>query len=85
MSSVVTVEFDTENEKDIPKVGHRKTVRVNGKPESLYVAAVSVEMTRVEVYDEGTGKYMGIRIDYSGEAKLMPYDYIRFISESNAN
>lgn len=46
MTENLTIQFDTEHESGIPKVGRRRRVQVNGKPETLYVRSVHVEAIR---------------------------------------
>ena len=41
--SDVTVKFSTGRVEHIPRIGQRKRVRVNGRPETLYVKRVEVE------------------------------------------
>lgn len=78
--STVTVDFDVAKKSQVPKVGSRKVVRVNGRPESLWVTEVRVEFARVERYDDD-GNFLGIRHDYFGQAKLEPFLQVRTLSE----
>lgn len=46
MTNEATVKFDVTRSADVPRPGQRKTVRVNGRPEVLYVKDVDVEAYR---------------------------------------
>ena len=50
MTNKLEFEFLVNKQKDVPKVGTRKRVKVNGKPETMYVYSVDVQATKS--YDE---------------------------------
>ena len=60
MTDSVRIEFSTEHEKEVPRVGHRKTIHVNGAPEIMWVKEVTV-MAK---------KYIPGEIIYEGNAWL---------------
>ena len=67
MTETTTVEFSTKKLSDIPHVGQRKRVRVNGHPETLYVREVR---SRVRGYYDDAGLY---RRELEGQYTLVPF------------
>jgi len=67
MTNTTTVEFSTKKHLDIPRIGQRKTVRVNGHDESLYVQEVR---TKVRGYFDDDGRY---RREFEGSYTLVPF------------
>ena len=62
--SDVTVKFSTDRARDLPRVGQRKRVRVNGRPETLYVKRIVVEASTASG---------GVRPWYEGEYRLVEW------------
>lgn len=56
MTKEVTIDFDVTAERDIPRVGHRKMVRLNGRPEVMWVKSVDV---RAERWEPGVVSFVG--------------------------
>lgn len=79
-SNQIKVQFSVRKESKVPKVGHRKTMRVNGRVETLYVSQVDVEISRVELYDDD-GKFLGMHREFSGTATFIPFGSIRTVAE----
>lgn len=58
MTSRVVVSIDTDEVNEIPRLGQRKVVRVNGrKPEVMWVAAVDMTAKK---HDIGKVSYSGL-------------------------
>lgn len=63
MTSGATVAFRSNKQSDVPRVGQRKRVKINGKMETLYVSDISVRF-RHDPVD---------RPEWSGTYTLMSY------------
>lgn len=68
MTNDVTVEFSVERAKDVPRIGQRKTVRVNGRPTVLFCRKLYVDMVRD--WDEETGTHP--QLTFEGNATYGP-------------
>lgn len=67
MTQTTTVELTTAKHADIPKIGQRKRVRVNGRDETLYVNEVTAT---VRGYWDDGGIY---RRDFKVQYTLVPF------------
>lgn len=61
MTNEVVVRFEVKRRSDVPQVGARKSVRVNGRMETLYIRHVNVAVRKwqdddghIEVLYQGT-------------------------------
>jgi len=68
-SLTVEVEFETPNPKDVPIIGRRKQLRVNGRMETLWTNEVAVE----RVYDSGRTGDGPSRYHYVGTVLYGPH------------
>ena len=68
MTDEATVGFETTRRSDIPMAGQRKTVRVNGRPEVMYVQRVNARA--IKDYD-ATGRRLTY---YTGSYTLTKHD-----------
>ena len=71
MTKETTVEFETENPRDIPFAGQRKRARVNGRVETLYVRSVSVRAWKTHEFD---GKVAKVVRYWRGSYTMTPDD-----------
>ena len=67
MTNDVTVEFSVERAKDVPRIGQRKTLRVNGRREVLFCRKLDVDMVR-DWDDTGTHP----QVTFEGNATYGP-------------
>jgi hypothetical protein len=56
MTETLEIEFRTDRLGDVPVVGKRKKVRVNGRPETLYVRSVNCTAKK---WEPGVVEFVG--------------------------
>lgn len=74
-SDEVVVKYNVLNPKDIPQIGQRKAVRVNGRTETLYVKRLTANA--MVDYAEKRPGHWGHQRSYYGEVVLTPYSDLR--------
>jgi hypothetical protein len=70
----VKVDFTTRKTGDIPRVGQRKSVRVNGRIEKLYVRHVEVTAFKDYEFPDGADGRGRVFTEYQGTAIMCEHD-----------